>query len=194
MRKKVKLKDGTKVLIKAIKMEDLEKSLAFFRALPEKDRAYLRVDVTRRDIVKKRIASIKAQNITRLIALAGGEIVADGSLEIERDTWKRHVAELRMIVARPFRRKGLGALMARELFAIAASKRVEEIIVKFMRPQVGARRILKRLGFHKEAILHDYVMDINGVKRDLVLMRCDLNSLWQKLEDFIADSDWQRSR
>ena len=194
MKKKVRLKNGTNVLIRPLKMEDLDKSLAFFRALPEEDRAYLRVDVTKREVVKKRIANIKALKIVRLVAFVDQEIVADGSLEFEGGTWKKHVAEMRLIVARPFQRKGLGTLLIRELYSIAASKRVEQIIVKFMKPQAGARKIVKRLGFHRDAVVHDYVKDIKGVKHDLILMRCDLESLWQKLENFMVESDWQRTR
>ena len=84
--------------------------------------------------------------------------------------------------------------MIRELYSIAAGKRVEQIIVKFMKPQAGAGKIVKRLGFHRDAVVHDYVKDIKGVKHDLILMRCDLESLWQKLEHFIVESDWQRTR
>ena len=85
-------------------------------------------------------------------------------------------------------------LMARELYLLAASKKVEEIIVKIMGPQEGVQNIFKRLGFHPEAVLHHYVKDISGAKQDLVVMRCDLEELWQKLDDHTLDSDWQRSR
>jgi len=194
MRKKVKLKNGVEVLIRPLTIHDLDMSLAFFRALPEEDRAYLRIDVTKRKIVKSRIESIKPRKVIRLVAIADRKIVADGSLESESHTWKEHIAELRMIVARPYQRKGLGTLMSRELFSIAASKNVDEIIVKFAKPQAGVRKIFKKLGFHQDAVIHDYVTDIRGVKHDLILMRCELESLWQKLEHFMAESDWQRSR
>lgn len=194
MEKKAKLKDGSEVLIRELKKDDLDKSLAFFRALPKEDRAYLRVDVTKRDVVERRIKAMESEEISRLVAVVDEEIVADGSLERERQEWKKHIAELRLIVAHPYQRKGLGLLMARELFALAASKKVEEILVKIMAPQVGALSIFKRLGFHQDAVLHDYVKDIDGEKHDLILMRCDLESLWRKLGDFMTDFDWQRTR
>jgi L-amino acid N-acyltransferase YncA len=194
MKKKAKLKDGSEVFIRELEKDDLDKSLAFFRALPKEDRAYLRVDVTKRDVVERRIKAMESEEISRLVAVVDEEIVADGSLERERQEWKKHIAELRLIVAHPYQRKGLGLLMARELFALAASKKVEEILVKIMAPQVGALSIFKRLGFHQDAVLHDYVKDIDGEKHDLILMRCDLESLWRKLGDFMTDFDWQRTR
>lgn len=191
MKKRLKLKDGTQVHIKPLRMEDLDKSVAFFKSLPEQDRAYLRVDVTKRHIVKKRIASIKPDQIVRIVAIVDQDIIADGALEFDKDTWKKHVAELRLIVARPYQHRGLGTMMARELFSIALNRKVEEIVAKFMKPQAGARKIMERLGFHQEAVLHNYVQDIKGVKHDLIIMLCDINSLWQKIEDFIAESEYR---
>ena len=194
MKKKVNLRDGSKVLIRKIKKTDLDKSLVFFRSLPKKDREYLRADVTKREIAKKRIASIDPRNSVRIVAIVDGDIVADGSLEIEGQDWKKHIAELRIIVSRPFRDEGIGSLMARELFSVAASKKVEEIIVRIIKPQVGIKRIFKKLGFRQDAVVRKYVKDIDGEKHDLILMRCNLELLWQKLDDFITGFDWQRTR
>jgi len=63
-----------------------------------------------------------------------------------------------------------------------------------MRPQDRALTIFKKLGFHQEAVLPDYVKDVSGKKQDLVLMRCDLESLWGILGEYLTDSDWQRTR
>ncbi len=194
MDKTLKLKDGTDVVVRKLGKDDVDRSFDFFNELPREDRAYLRVDVTRRDIVEQRIKAIDDKKIIRLAALVDGQIVADGALELEGHGWKDHVGEIRLIVANPYQRKGLGMLMARELYMLAAGQKVEEIVVKIMEPQVGAMNIFERLGFKREAILHDYVRDIEGTKRNLILMRCDLESLWQKLDDYIGNFDWQRSR
>jgi L-amino acid N-acyltransferase YncA len=194
MEDKVKLKDGTDVVIRDLTMDDLDKSIAFFKELPKEDRIYLRVDVTKPENVEHRIQMMKFGKVIRLVAITDDRIIADGALELETEEWEEHIAELRLIVAHPYQRKGLGMIMARELFGIAASKNVEEVVVKFMEPQVAAWKVVEKLGFHKDSILHDYVKDIDGVKHDLVLMRCDLKSLWQKLDDFLSDFDWQRTR
>jgi len=194
MSREVKLKDGAPVEIRPMAGEDLDRSFAFFQALPAKDRAYLRRSVSSRDVVRERIEEMASGSVKRLVALAGDQIVADAALELERRGWKEHVGELRLIVARRYRRKGLGLLMARELYSIAAEVKVEEIIVKMMRPQLAARSIFRKLGFHEETVLPDYVKDAKGHKQDMILMRCELESLWQELEDFIATWDWQRTR
>jgi RimJ/RimL family protein N-acetyltransferase len=189
------LKDGTEVLIRPLRIDDLDRSLAFFQALPGEDRTYLRVDVTKRDLVERRICSaLRSDKIKRIVALIGEEIVGDGALEVGGDEWDRHVAELRVVIAHPFQRRGLGTLMMRELYAEAASWKVQEIVVRIMRPQKAAWAICRKLGFQEEVLLHDYLKDISGHKQDLILMRCDLEELWQRMEDFIERSDWRGTR
>ena len=194
MSKAVKLKDDTEVVIRPMTVDDLERSWAFFQGLPAEDRAYLRCDVSNRDVVEKRTRALKTNRVKRLVAVVDDDIVAEGALEQEGLGWKQHVSELRLIVARPFQRKGLGMLLARELFTFAASLKVEEVIVKVMRPQLPARRIFRKLGFHEEILLPEYVKDLEGRKQDLILARCDLEALWRELEDYFATSDWQRVR
>lgn len=194
MQNTVRLKDQTEVLIREMTPEDLERSLAFFQSLPEEDRTYLRRNVVQRKVVEQRIHELKSGDVMRLVAIADDRIVADGALEFSREEWKRHVGEVRMIVARSYQRKGLGVLMARELFLLAASAKMEDVVVKMMRPQKAARSIFHRLGFRQEAVLPDYLKDLEGGKQDMILMRCDLEALWSKMEDSIASGDWERTR
>jgi L-amino acid N-acyltransferase YncA len=195
MEKKVSLKDKTQVVIRDLTENDVDRSLAFFQDLPPGDRIYLRNDVTKREVIEARIRRMEAGKTMRLVAVTEeGQIVADGSLESEGYAWKDHVAEVRLIVAAAYQRKALGMLLARELYLQATSKRVEELIAKVMRPQKAAVKVLERLGFKEEAVLSDYVRDIEGKKHDLIIMRCKLQSLLGELEQYFSLSDWQRVR
>ena len=194
MTKTVKLSDQTEVLIRPMTGDDFEKSLAFFRALPEEDRETLRRDVTKTEVLQERMREIEAGKVKRLVALVDDQIVADGTVELSGHGWEEHMAELRLIIARTYRRKGLGTLMARELYGLAASEKVEELLVRMMRPQEAARSIFRRLGFHEEIVLPKFVKDRRGKKRDLILMRCDLEGLWRQLETLHIASDYERSR
>jgi acetyltransferase len=187
------LKDGTEVLIRPLRIADLEQSLAFFQKLLPEDRAYLRFDVRKRDLVERRIRkALLSDDMMRIVAVNLGEIVADGALEIGGDEWDRHVGELRVVVAHEFQRKGLGTVMMRELYGEAAARKVQEIVVRIMGPQQAALSICHKLGFEEELLLHDYLKDATGHKQDLVLMRCDLEELWRRMEDRIEKSDWPK--
>ena len=194
MQNNVTLKDGTKILIRSIKEEDLDKFHAFFQKLPKEDKIFLRIDVTNREILRERIQAIGTSKVERLVATHEEEIVADGVLEREGHGWKEHVGEMRLIVARQFQRRGLGLLMARELYFLAAKQEVDEIVLKMMRPQIAARMIARRLGFQEMVMLPDYVKDRLGKKQDLIVMRCELKALMQELEDYFTLHDWQRTR
>lgn len=193
MEKLVTLKDGTEVLIREMRPDDAGRSLAFFQALPDEDTIYLRRPMRDSDAVQWRIQTMKSGAVLRLVALAGDEIVADGALELEGHGWKEDVGEMRLIVAHAYQGKGLGKRMAFELYKLANKRQIDEIVVKMMGPQTGVRRMFEHLGFHPEAELHDYVKDLTGHKQDLILMRCKLRELWDKMEDQVGN-DWRRMR
>ncbi|UCE40801.1 MAG: N-acetyltransferase [Candidatus Aminicenantes bacterium] len=193
-RKRETLKDGTTVLIRDMHYEDLDKLMKFYRSLPLDDRVYLKVDVTKRKVVEQRMKLIEQGTVFRIIALQDNEIVGDGMFEISKEEWRKHQGEIRVIVARPYQRKGLGMLIFRELHSLALKKDIDRIVVKMMRPQKGAINICKKLGFHKETVIPNYVWDQADKPQDLIIMTCKPKNLWRELEHFYSDSDWRRCR
>ncbi|OGU55565.1 MAG: hypothetical protein A2V66_03290 [Ignavibacteria bacterium RBG_13_36_8] len=189
MEKKVKLKDGTDVMIRQITIEDVDNSFEFFKSLPEEDRAYLRVDVSKREVVERRIVDMDFGNVRRIVAVYNDKIVADAALEIGTHGWEKHIGELRLVIAKDFQRKGLGMLLANELYSYATREEVEEMVVKIMKPQKGAIKIFEKLGFKEDVTLKNYVKDIRGERHDLVIFRCNLKDLWQELEDYFHEID-----
>jgi L-amino acid N-acyltransferase YncA len=187
--KQLVLKDGTKIIVRAMKYDDLELSLDFFESLKEKERRFLRMDVTRKENVKKRIEQIKSGQVRRIVATCKDKIIADGALELSHHGWEEHIGEIRIIVADDFQKKGLGMIIARELYLLAASEKLEEIVVRMMRTQIGAKKIFRKLGFHEEIILPDHVKDLKGKSHDLIIMRCNLKELWKEMETFFQISD-----
>jgi len=194
MNKNETLKDGKKVVIRELHDNDLEELMKFYSDLPPVDRKYLRIDVTNKEIVKQRIKFMKTGRVFRLVALYKGKIIADGALELSGEDWQKHQGELRVIVARSYQKKGLGTIMVRELYFLAVKKKVELVVVKMMRPQKGAQRIFRKLGFREELLIPDFVKDQEGKKQDLIVMTVNLKELWEELEESYSDSDWRRCR
>ena len=194
MYKKEVLRDGTEITIRNITMDDLENYMKFFRSLPPKDRKYLRINVTDDNLIKERIKQIRSGNFFRIVALKDDQIVASGALELYADDWHKHHAELRVIVSSPYQRRGLGLIMSRELYLIAAQHDVKKVIAKMMRPQIGAVKILKKLGFKEEHLIPKYVQDQDETAQDLVIMTCDMNDFWKELESLYHSTDWKRCR
>jgi hypothetical protein len=67
-------------------------------------------------------------------------------------------------------------------------------MARLMRPQTGAHRIMKRLGFSEEFLIAEHVRDQDGMWQDLIIMRCPLEDLWQEMESNFESSDWRRHR
>jgi len=192
--KRETLKDGTQVTIRELRLEDIDKLMKFYRSLPLVDRKYLKVDVTKRRIVLQRLRRIETGNVARIVADHEGQIIADGALEFSGDQWSRHQGEIRLIISRPFQQKGLGTVMIRELYFIALKKKVELIVARMMRPQVGAQQIFRKLGFREELMLPDHVKDLEGTSQDLIIMTNDLSDAWNSLLEQLEELDVRNVR
>jgi L-amino acid N-acyltransferase YncA len=194
MDKTEKMKDGTEVTIRPLVPQDTDRLMDFYGALPEEDRKYLKFDVTDRKVVAKRLRRVESGDDIRIVAVHGGVIVASGALELSGEAWSKHQGEIRVIVARPFQKRGLGTIMIRELYFIAVQNRIQTIVARMMRPQVGAQKIFRRLGFREESMMPDFVKDLQGSSQDLIVMTCDVKELWKQLDRTFSESDWQRCR
>jgi RimJ/RimL family protein N-acetyltransferase len=194
MDKTERMKDGTEVTIRRLVPSDIDKLMEFYGSLPEEDRRYLKFDVTDRKAVAKRLRRIETGDDIRIAAIHGGVIVASGALELSGETWSKHQGEIRVIIARPFQQRGLGTIMIRELYFIAVQNQIQTIVARMMRPQVGAQKVFRRLGFRDETMFPDFVKDIQGGSQDLIVMTCNVKDLWRELDRTFSESDWQRCR
>lgn len=194
MQKKMTLKDGTELTVRELTLDDLENLMEFYTSLPLKDQKYLRIDVTNKEIVKNRISDTINKKDIRLAVLHNDQIIATGALELSHDDWRKNQGELRLIVARDYQHKGIGLMLARELYYLAVENGVKKLVVKMMKKQKSARNLVKKLGFSHEVIIPDYVTDKSEKLQDLVIMTCDMKDFWKELEHIYQASDWIRCR
>src|SRR4030067_3122613 len=187
-----RMKDGTEVPSRRLGPQDTDRLMAFYGALPEEARKYLKFDVTDRRAVVKRLRRVDAGDDIRIVAVHGGLIVASGALELSGEGWSKHQGEIRVIVARPFQKRGLGGIVIRELYFIAVQNQITTIVARMMRPQTGAQKIFRRLGFREESLLPDFVKDLQGSSQDLIGLTCEAKELWKQLDRTFREADWQR--
>jgi L-amino acid N-acyltransferase YncA len=60
--------------------------------------------------------------------------------------------------------------IARELLAQAVDEGLHKVIVQMTVDQQSAIHLFSRLGFQREAVLHEHVQDQHGRLRDLIIM------------------------
>ena len=186
--KTLKLKDGRTVTLRPLQRHDADKLGTFFSALPDEDRMFLRHDVSDPDLVRQWTEKLDFGHIVPLVALDGDTIVGDGTLHIDAHEWMQHVAQIRLVTARTHRHKGLGALIARELVALAADRDIEKLQAHVTEDNLGAIKMFQAVGFNTVAVLKDMVKDQTGRKRNLAIMDNDVASLGRIMEDWIHDS------
>lgn len=184
------LKDGTAVLVREPTREDIPAWHRFFLSLSPAERRYLRFDVARAEQVEKMVRQAETGDVYRLLAFRDDDVVANGALEFQGEGWRRHMAEIRTIVDPGLRRLGVGAMMIRHLFEEAKRREVEKVEVRLVEPQVSARKVCERLGFHLDAVLPDYVKDADGRLQSLLVMSCTLDEVFHQLGGFYDHGDW----
>jgi RimJ/RimL family protein N-acetyltransferase len=187
--REVRLNDGTVVLLRPMREDDLDRSHRFFLRLPEADRLHLRLDVTDRAMVRLRLEPSDAMEHWRLVALQDDEIVGDATLHQPRYGWMRHTGEIRCIVARDLQGRGLGTRLLNELFQEATRRGVERLFAEITPEETAARRILERLGFRPELRLRDQRRGPEGTLGDVILMTTHIEQLWHRLADLMQAMD-----
>lgn len=185
--KVLKLKSGQEITLRLLTKDDMELLVQFFQSLPVEDRMYLRIDVMQRENIFKRFGSFDYNLRYPVISLYKGNIIGIGTLFRAEFGWIRNLGEIRIVVSRDFQRQGLCTILTRELFFHALTTDLFKIQAELMEEQESAISCFERLGFKKEAILRHHVTDIEGNRRNLILMSLDIQETWYLMEDVLSD-------
>lgn len=181
------LKDGAEFVVRPMKRSDEPAMLGFFSALPLEDRQFLRHDVTQPENVHRFVNNVHRDTVLALVGEVGDQIVASATLQRPLYGWMRHVGEIRIVIARPFQRRGMAVALVRLLVKAAVTAGVEKLIAEVASNRSGARKGFERLGFKKEAILKHHIKDLSGRKRDLIIYSNDVSHIWDRMGELVLD-------
>lgn len=183
--KAVTLADGTRLEIRLLTAKDRDPILAFANALPEADLLFLRVDMTKPDVVDDWMSNIKKGHSTSLVAYNEKNLVGYATVHRNPAPWTRRVGELRVNVSQAYRARGLGRNLTSEIFEVARLIGLKKLVANMTTDQHGAQAAFRRLGFVPEALLADYVEDRKGRLRDMVIMSYDIDGLSDRIADTV---------
>jgi L-amino acid N-acyltransferase YncA len=186
--KKARLKDGSEILIRPLDPNDYDKLLEFFRNIPEEDRMFLKDDVANPETIKGWFKEFNPEKVFPIVVLDGDKIIADCTLHRAVHGWSKHVGEIRVVVSKNYQKKGIGIILLDELFHQAMRSGVEKMMALVPKSQEKVTKAFEKFGFIKEAILKDHIIDITGMKRDLIIMTRNVDDLIRKMEDLIISS------
>jgi RimJ/RimL family protein N-acetyltransferase len=170
------LKDGARVTLRPMVKEDREKLLTFFRGLDARELNFLRNDVRDPAVIDHWVNHIDYNRVFPLVAEAEGRIVGDVTLHMRKVGWKRHLGNVRVVVAKDFQNRGLGTLLINEIVELAGEFGLEKLIAEIHLQATGAFAAFKKAGFSVKAVFEDLVKDPAGKSSDLVVMVCDVQA------------------
>ena len=173
------LRDASRVLLRPTGDEDLPGLEGLFSALPPEENKFIRCD----DMDPCRPVSgqgaVSPWKIFSLVALTEKGIVGVAVLHSGGFPWIAHLGNIRITVLPDWRRKGLGRILAGELFRIALHGGLEKVIAEVVEDQLDVSLFYNDLGFHTEAHLQGHFLDDRGLKHDILIMSNDLRQLWK---------------
>ncbi|MEM0928762.1 MAG: GNAT family N-acetyltransferase [Pseudomonadota bacterium] len=162
--------------------------LAFAQSLPPHDMLYMPRDITNAKVVAAWVRANEKGHITTVLAMDGDEIVGCAALFQDPLSWSPHFGEMRVLVGKTLRAKGLGRILIQECFVIALQKDLKKLSAQMTVDQQGAVTIFEELGFQGEALLKDQVMDRDGETHDIVILSCNVDRIHAQLAAYGLDS------
>jgi RimJ/RimL family protein N-acetyltransferase len=181
--KEVTLKSGEKVILRPMVKEDEQKLLEFFSNLPEKERLFLKHDVTDPTVIASWARNLNYEHVVPIIAEIGDRIIGDATLHKRTTEQPPDIGEIRIVTDRDFRRRGLGKLLAKEIYYLALSLKLNKLVAEIVEDQHTVIKTFKALGFRHKTTLKNRVVDLHGTKHNLVVMTEDVDALWKAIED-----------
>jgi L-amino acid N-acyltransferase YncA len=165
----IALPDQRTVTIRPLEENDRSALLAFGRGLPQDDLLYLEDDFTSNEIISRLVNAAAAENWRQIVAIADGQIVGYSSAR-RLHGWSSHVADLVLVVSKPWRGSGVGRHLAQAIFGAARQLGAAKVIVEMLDDQRGGKMIFERLGFHVEGHLSGHARDRQGNRHDLLIL------------------------
>jgi RimJ/RimL family protein N-acetyltransferase len=191
---RVTLKNGRTVVLRPLESSDEAELARFFSKLPpDQCTGFFKDDVYDSDVVRRFVRQCGADRIWAVLALVEtGRVVGDASLHMTRDGWRRHVGEVRVVVAPAFQRQKLDTALIHELVNHASLLGLKKLEALVLDCQVEARTAFEHLGFRLEARLGKHAIDFHNKLHDLLILTNTVEDPWLQMENLVANLEFSR--
>jgi L-amino acid N-acyltransferase YncA len=179
-REMVTLKDGAYVLLRPMIAKDLQRLTQFYSGVGQDDLRYFRDDVKNPAVIQGWCEQLDYGRVLPVLALVKERLVGSATLHFFEGP-KRHVAEIRLFLAKDYRKRGLGMKMCRTLIDLARKQAVSILVAEVVSDKTDVVKAFETLGFKTDAKLDGFFMLPDGDARDVVFMSL---SLCPRTEEF----------
>jgi GNAT superfamily N-acetyltransferase len=174
--KEIKLKDGSICRLRPLRKQDEDALHAFFLAVPEAERMFIKHRVTDAATIRDWCHNIDLGRNLPLLASLDGKIAATATLHQQLGGWKRHIGRVSVLVLPAYRGRGLARALVSEIVGLARSVGLERVEAEFIGEQEAAIKMFALLGFSNLVRLENYVKDMQAISHDYILMGVDLKT------------------
>lgn len=169
-REMVTLKDGAYILLRPMTCEDKDRLIEYYGSVSDEDLRYFRdYQVKDPKFVEDWCNSLDYTKVLPLLALVKDRVVGSASLHFFEGP-KRHVGEVRLFLAKDFRKRGLGMKMIRALIDLARKNNLSILYGEIIADMTKVVKAFEQLGFKPQATLDDFFMFPDGECTDTVLV------------------------
>ncbi|MEJ2224691.1 MAG: GNAT family N-acetyltransferase [Syntrophobacterales bacterium] len=165
------MQNGKRVMFRFLNQQDREELVRLFQEAPEEDIRFLKQDVRNTKLVDFWIDHLNYNKVLPLVAvdLEGNRLMADATLHRGKHAAK-HLGEVRIFVARPYRNLGLGSVLLEELINLAKKEGLHWLKAEIIADHKKVIKAFRAKGFDIRATLEDYFIRKDGFTHDVVLM------------------------
>jgi L-amino acid N-acyltransferase YncA len=165
-RQVVTLRDGARVLLRPLIHEDRQALIDLFAPISGEDKRHFRTDVSDPEVVGAWVDNLDYERVLPLVAVIGDRIVGDATVHFNKGPM-RHIAEVRIFLAKDFRHRGLGGRLLQALIDIAKRRSLYILEVEIVSDQTHIIKAFQNAGFELKCVFEDYFMLPDGELRDL---------------------------
>jgi len=179
-RQLVTLPDGTRVLIRPLTSEDKNALVAFFGSISKEDASLMRGNIRDPQIVASWAEQVEYSKVLPMVAVLNERIIGDSTVHFRTGS-ERHIADVRIYLAKEFRKCGLGTSMLRTVIEVAKKVGVQQLVAKVVSNQVSTIKAFQHLGFQSQTVLQDFHIMPDGETHDVNML---ILRLVQKKDEF----------
>ena len=161
------MRDGARVLLRPLVPGDRQALLDFFLPVSMEERRFMRHNISNSEVVAAWAEKVDYDKVFPIIAVISDRIVGISTLHFNEGT-ARHRAELRIYLAKDFKRRGLGSKLIHALVEIARKRNIHMLEVQIISEQVEVIKAMQKMGFKPVCTFEDYFMFPDGELRDVV--------------------------
>ncbi|HJP65918.1 MAG TPA: GNAT family N-acetyltransferase [Actinomycetota bacterium] len=149
---------------------DVRSFLDLYRAVVREGR-YIRTEAVRRGTryYRKTLANGWRADEASIVAVAEGRVIGHLGISREEHPTNRHVASLGMMVASPWRGRGVGSALMAEAIRWARDVGVEKVALSVYPDNEAGRALYRKFGFVEEGRLSGHSKKRIGYRDEIVL-------------------------